>query len=546
MQKITFLIIITLLVYTANAQTFNWDWVSTIESEGDSFAYKSVADSEGNLYVAGKFSTPSITFGSYTLNKTTEDDYQTFLVKYQSNGSILWARTFQHTNYSGIRAITLDSENNVLITGDFSASISFDDITLTNNLVYNTTMYVAKILNDGSVAWAVEAGAASTSFGYAFPFDIKTDLDGNVYVSGRHKFSQFIISNSINLQMSGPCNYFIIKYNSNGVPLWAKAGYSSSSVENTVQSSLSVDDIGNVYMAGPFTQSIIFNGTALSTGASVSMFLVKFDTFGETLWLKKYGDSGYVYSVGTEISGGNIYMLGTYSSTALILGSSVFPFNGYSRMFITKLDNDGNIVWAKSEGGIYNDIGTGIALIPDGIYLSGYFNSPSLTLGSSTLLNPLGNGPTSNENSFIVKYDYEGNVIAAAAPQNTGQNRFFDITAANNIIYTCGGYSNNFILGDSEFSSPGVRNTVVAKLNTEALEIVTNNKNNFSVYPNPASNIINIAGSDMFVDAVYTITDLAGKTVQKGNLNTTINISGLAQGMYIFSSEGKSTKFIKE
>jgi hypothetical protein len=67
---------------------------------------------------------------------------------------------------------------------------------------------------------------------------------------------------------------------------------------------------------------------------------------------------------------------------------------------------------------------------------------------------------------------------------------------------------------------------------------------NFSVYPNPATNVINVTNSADVINDV-TITDLNGRTVKQvtsGVNDAQINISDLAQGVYILNatSNGKS------
>jgi hypothetical protein len=75
----------------------------------------------------------------------------------------------------------------------------------------------------------------------------------------------------------------------------------------------------------------------------------------------------------------------------------------------------------------------------------------------------------------------------------------------------------------------------------------------FSLYPNPASTVLNITlGQSTSVDS-YTIYDVAGKAVATGNINTassTISVSDLAQGTYIIKLIGENTNasklFIKQ
>ncbi len=60
----------------------------------------------------------------------------------------------------------------------------------------------------------------------------------------------------------------------------------------------------------------------------------------------------------------------------------------------------------------------------------------------------------------------------------------------------------------------------------------------FSIYPNPATNSINITMTKQLIGSEYVVMDAVGKVVMKGVLNTdnsTININELSQGLYFFS-----------
>lgn len=87
----------------------------------------------------------------------------------------------------------------------------------------------------------------------------------------------------------------------------------------------------------------------------------------------------------------------------------------------------------------------------------------------------------------------------------------------------------------------------------EALSTESFFKSNFAMYPNPANNVLNIAGNaGLSMDNVI-ITDLNGRVVKQQNLSgvasSEINVSDLTAGMYLItisSAEGKGTsKFMK-
>ena len=86
-------------------------------------------------------------------------------------------------------------------------------------------------------------------------------------------------------------------------------------------------------------------------------------------------------------------------------------------------------------------------------------------------------------------------------------------------------------------------------LNESALDIKKYKENDFSIYPNPAKNFIQISSRKSFK---WKITSILGKTVLSGNHQSSqptlkINLNTLSRGIYLFSTEtGFSKKIIKK
>ncbi len=74
-------------------------------------------------------------------------------------------------------------------------------------------------------------------------------------------------------------------------------------------------------------------------------------------------------------------------------------------IFLVKYDDSGNVLWAKSAGGTDWDEGNSVAVDAYGnIYVTGYFDSPTITFDSDNLTN------AGNWDIFLVKYDASGTV----------------------------------------------------------------------------------------------------------------------------------------
>ncbi|MBK9781995.1 MAG: T9SS type A sorting domain-containing protein [Anaerolineales bacterium] len=74
-----------------------------------------------------------------------------------------------------------------------------------------------------------------------------------------------------------------------------------------------------------------------------------------------------------------------------------------------------------------------------------------------------------------------------------------------------------------------------------------NAKNEFAVFPNPASNRINATIKESMIGSEYTIVDQLGKICSNGKFEqstSSIDISNLTEGIYILNS-GTSKKMFR-
>lgn len=87
--------ILFLMFYSANCYSQNWLWAKSAIGTIPDYGYSVSADAQGNVFVTGRFFSPTITFDTITLTNTdssgnTED---IFIAKYDTSGNILWAKS---------------------------------------------------------------------------------------------------------------------------------------------------------------------------------------------------------------------------------------------------------------------------------------------------------------------------------------------------------------------------------------------------------------------------------------------------------------------
>ena len=223
--------------------------------------------------------------------------------------------------------------------------------------------------------------------------------------------------------------------------LWAKsAGGGRSDFSNDI----CVDSDGNTYITGSFGGSSGFGqitfGSITLTNSDINgqdLFIVKYDPSGIALWAKNAQGPGFGGSneVGRSIAVdtyGNVYVTGYFDGQSISIGGIVFNNKGVNTRdcFIAKFNSFGNILWAKTIGGYSDEEGRSICTDINGnVFVTGYFISPTITLGNITISNVGNNSP----DIFYVKYNSSGNEVWAYGAGGTQeQNSCISVDANGN------------------------------------------------------------------------------------------------------------------
>jgi len=294
-------------------------------------------DVNGNVYVTGVYTSQSISFGSIILNNSNYANSQVFLVKYDSAGNALWAKTSSNGSGYG-QSVATDINSNVYVTGEFYGTLN-----LNGTLVYSSgvvDMFVAKYDSNGNILWTKSGGGTYFATGKS----IATDIVGNIFVTG--SFQDTTVLGNDTLVSNGVYDIFLVKYDSNGNVIWTK-GAGGNYYDDGFCTTTDVN--GNVYITGGFrSDSIIFDSTVLNHSSYYysDIFLAKYNPNGNLLWAKsvKGNKEDVGYSVATGI-GSSIYISGIFTSDSIFFSNDTLfdcAPNSYE-MFIAKLRSyDGN------------------------------------------------------------------------------------------------------------------------------------------------------------------------------------------------------------
>ena len=529
-----------------------WEWAKNAYGIGNVRTNCVTTDSVGNVYITGTFNSPTITFGTTIL--TNIGGQNVFLVKYDSLGNVLWAKSSIGGYNARPSAIKTDRTGSVYVIGYFdSSSIVFGSHILTQSIStwlfssypYSSppNFFLVKFDPEGNVLWTKNAGYATEGI------QVVTDLSNNVYIGGGFS-STTIVLDSISLSnsnMSG--GIFLAKYNSEGDIIWVQSGNSNY---NSV-SALAIDLSGNIYMAGFCTGGDLIFGsdTTVDTSFYNVIFLVKFDSMGHSHWVKcgnaNSSSGNSVTSLTCDLSG-DVYMSGGFQSSEIIFGTDTLASTTGLNAFLVKYNQFGELIWAKCPSGAKNIVNSIVTDSLNNFYVTGWFDS-SIVFSSVDTVTSEG-----FENLFLAKYDSNCNIIWV---KSTGGNYdaygFSCNMDLHGSIYISGYYSSPTISFEptilSDSSGTLYSCGFVAKFSESTLSLQNLNKlQDVKVYPNPTSTILTI--STTTPNLQITISNILGQAVYSNcfaQQKVQIDVSGLPNGIYFLTINGKEVrKFIKQ
>jgi len=450
MKKGILAIITTLIFIGAHGQDLDW----MIKSGKVNVPNNNIAvDANGNVYmVADALDTIDVDPSSNVeiVPVSASGGQETFLVKYDSQGNFLWVRIMNSSIQSSVSNFSVDDDGNCYVSGQFDGDIDFDNSITTDNLtdsnLQGPTGFLAKYDNNGNFLWSkvangkVNATSNSEFLLYGF-YNSSTDFDlgngthfepvfdsiGGVYVAKYDGTSNLIsvkttsdgeqkhivwagekngeiylavheseldtVLINTDTYIFSTANFFISKYNINGNLDWKRTVGQNGDDRVT---SCVLDNLGNLYVAGNFQNTVNFNPAGVSNNlVSVGrndMFIAKYNSTGINEWAYNISDqldtsTAMFYTIANQILSMDyginegLLISGTHSQELEVNHSGgmtlLTPING-AGSFVMNFDENGIYNWGETIQSASNGYvhGHGIATNNNGnFYWSGHFES---------------------------------------------------------------------------------------------------------------------------------------------------------------------------
>lgn len=537
---------------------------------------KSIAtDATGNIYVTGWFS-ETADFGPFNIASNGHSDV--FICKLDQNGTFLWVKNIGGWDDDRTIAMTLDYSGNIYTTGMFADTVDFDPGPGIFYLIQQAVnaypyqlgkdMFISKLSTNGDFLWAKNIGGAYVTNSV----DIDCDSKGNIYTTGT--FASYYLGGITdfdpgpgiyNITASNYGDIFISKLDSLGNFVWAKALQDQSSIDNR-SSSMVIDADDNIYITGRFIDTLDFDPgpgvfNLVTPAYEEQGFFAKYSSDGNLIWVKSLGHLSRSLEVDGE---GSFYMTGSFKGFVDFdpgPGLSQLIAGGDGDIFILKLDTVGSFIWVKQITGPGYNYGENIHIDPCGnIYTTGGFGKtadfdPGPDVFNFTTVsgwNPI------DEDVFVLKLSQFDSFYITVDTFILGVSQSY---------YSYQWYLNGLaILGATDSTYTVTENgdyTVVVTnskgcVDTSIAYKVTNVYDEppegtvivpsvlagdyIKIYPNPANNILHIQTP---VSVNIRVNSIDGRRLQQKNNALEVDVSKLAQGIYLLQITDKDNRLIR-
>ena len=499
------------------------------KGEGTSLIDNFKIDSNNNLIIVGRtFKSGLATSGAYSSQLIQESGaHSGFIMKLRSSGQLVWF-TYFNVLAQDVEQLTLDNNDNIYVvsrrnknqvlagpafqsTGDQSSSINLQDVISkfdTNGKHLWSTFYV----KDDSKITAIEAGHnALYVYGEHFGSNSKSN-----YFGTKNSYQEYASGVVMWNQPSSSSTTFLSKFNFNGTRAWST--YFGDEISKSVYNDATMN-VKSLKVIGDdayfLTKHTIVNSPAPSM-ATANAFLTNPPSNLDPVTLTKINGSGkrewttYLFA-GDALSK-------TIAENELHISAIIDP--NYPNINILTDSQS----YQKQHNGLKDVYSYTMSLDGKKVNYASFYGFEGDEIGSSF--------PT-----------VEGYYVMGRAAKYSNATMSFTTAGSQSVPFTNLGsdsYTGNFI---AFFTNKGLSSTNTAT------------QNQFSIYPNPALEILNIQTTEPLTENTQiSVFDVSGKRVlssyaKAADLNQ-LNVASLNSGVYILqlssSSLNQSFKFIKK
>lgn len=417
---------------SSNAQTSNFESQNLALFRGNTsnhdLTYAAKTDNQGNVFVYNAYK-GTVTYGSYTFTNSDVNYYKFCVVKFDTDGNVLWAMDLN--GISSPENMAIDNEGNLILSIDTFLK-KFDSM---GNLVFSVGLispiiYELEAAPNGNIYAVIRTDNPFTQDGVLIGCEnlpelsggkrgivcfnasgvvqwergicnssnfsinnIFTDEQNAVYFTGAYNYDSVDLSEGTDSNGILPATTngknFLGKYNQNGVFQWVKViSNNNASTANTIRQLIPTKfSNNNLFLSVGYSSNDLYYDSSLilSTNPCLQPNTENSEASFNAIECRINTATGQLQSTQQDIGGdiavssnNNFYHINAYSCPL----SDVICSVSYPNKIITKRNSLGEVAWATKTNAKLQSVVKGINKT---VWVAGWFSSGSLTFGRAAL-----------------------------------------------------------------------------------------------------------------------------------------------------------------
>ena len=250
-------------------------WATTLSGPSADECNSVATDDYGNIYLSGSFRDFLFVNGNQV---RAEGGVDAFLARYNSQGTLIWAKALGSLGADQGRYVQVDSDQNLVTVGWVSGylAIGFDVYTGSQE----EDAFAVKMDSNGTVEWAKIMAYTFDERMYGVDFD----QHDNIYLMGTLDSISVIGGDTLrNRHLNRPTDIFIAKYSKDGTYRWAQT---LGHYYNDFCYDLIVPNSRTVHIVGSYQDTTIFINDTLISAFDYDIFVGTF-TMDTTLSVRR-------------------------------------------------------------------------------------------------------------------------------------------------------------------------------------------------------------------------------------------------------------------
>lgn len=276
-------------------------------------------------------------------------------------------------------SIAMDSESNTYVSGVYFSNIKIGETEFTSDATFFPG-YFFKLDKDYNLIWVYDFKSnfsETSSIG-----SIKIDDEDNIYLSGTitGQMDMDFGAEEFLINTNGSADPYVAKYSSTMDLIWVR-NFGGQFYDASKE--MEIDDNGNVYVAGSFTDAGDFDPgpeeLIVVGDVGTNQFVSKFDNEGKLEWVYPITSksTGGMEINSLKIKGDHVYVGGYFTHDISFPNNGDFivrEANNSRASFVIKLTEKGSSVWIKTFEGKGSNFSTEVCIdSKDNILMVGGF-----------------------------------------------------------------------------------------------------------------------------------------------------------------------------